>query len=50
MYYYAIVGRLRELLRGNQMVVVCTSEGVVFVEAYADVLLEEFGEQPVPQC
>ncbi|KAM0863917.1 hypothetical protein ACQ4PT_044279 [Festuca glaucescens] len=47
-YYYPVAGRLRKLPGGNQLVVDCTAEGVVFVEAYADVRLEDFGEPLVP--
>lgn len=42
-HYYPIAGRLRELPQGK-LVVDCTVEGVVFVEAYADVRLEELGK------
>ncbi|XP_037466762.1 acyl transferase 1-like [Triticum dicoccoides] len=49
-YYYPMAGRLREILPTNKrilptnkLVVDCTGEGVVFVEALADVGLEEFG-------
>uniref|UniRef100_A0ACD5TT58 Uncharacterized protein n=1 Tax=Avena sativa TaxID=4498 RepID=A0ACD5TT58_AVESA len=48
-HYYPIAGRLRELPAGGRKLVVdCTAEGVVFVEAHADVRLEEFGEPLVP--
>ncbi|XP_044367654.1 benzyl alcohol O-benzoyltransferase-like [Triticum aestivum] len=49
-YYYPIAGRLREL-PGGKLVVDCTGEGVCFVEADADVVLDEFGDRlcpPVP--
>ncbi|KAF0889508.1 hypothetical protein E2562_025276 [Oryza meyeriana var. granulata] len=46
-HYYPIAGRLRELPEGR-LVVDCTGEGVVFVEAKADVRLVELGEPPVP--
>ena len=35
MYYYPMAGRLREILPTNKLVVDCTGEGVVFVEALA---------------
>ncbi|XP_044431788.1 acyl transferase 1-like [Triticum aestivum] len=54
-YYYPMAGRLREILPANKLilptnklVVDCTGEGVVFVEALADVGLEEFGN-PSPR-
>jgi len=46
-YYYPIAGRLREDA-GGKLVVDCTAEGVVFVEADADVRLQEFGEPLLP--
>ncbi|CAM0957098.1 unnamed protein product [Alopecurus aequalis] len=46
-YYYPIAGRLRED-SGGRLVVDCTAEGVVFVEAYVDARLEEFGEPLLP--
>lgn len=46
-YYYPIAGRLREDGAGR-LVVDCTAEGVVFVQAYVDARLEEFGEPLLP--
>ncbi|XP_006653585.2 benzyl alcohol O-benzoyltransferase-like [Oryza brachyantha] len=49
-HYYPIAGRIREL-PGRKLVVDCTGEGVSFVEADADVALEEFGDvlcPPIP--
>ena len=49
-HYYPIAGRLREL-PGRMLAVDCTGEGVSFVEADADVALDEFGDTlcpPVP--
>ncbi|EAY77933.1 hypothetical protein OsI_32974 [Oryza sativa Indica Group] len=51
-YYYPVAGRLREVAdgggAGNRLVVDCTAEGVVFVEADADVRLEDFGQPLLP--
>uniref|UniRef100_A0A0D9XIE4 Uncharacterized protein n=1 Tax=Leersia perrieri TaxID=77586 RepID=A0A0D9XIE4_9ORYZ len=51
-YYYPIAGRLREeeVIDGGtgRLVVDCTGEGVVFVEADADVRLEDFGQPLLP--
>lgn len=47
-HYYPIAGRLRKLPGGNKLAVDCTAEGVVFVEAAADVRLEELGEPLLP--
>ncbi|KAF0889985.1 hypothetical protein E2562_034963 [Oryza meyeriana var. granulata] len=46
-YYYPIAGRLRELQEGR-LAVECTGEGVVFVEADADVRLDDLGRPPLP--
>uniref|UniRef100_A0A453LDG8 Uncharacterized protein n=2 Tax=Aegilops tauschii TaxID=37682 RepID=A0A453LDG8_AEGTS len=47
-YYYPMAGRLRKLPEGNKLVVDCTGEGVMFVEASADVRLEDLGQPLVP--
>jgi len=44
-YYYPLAGRLREV-PGGKLVVECTGEGVVFVEAVADVSMAELGNPP----
>ncbi|KAM0835378.1 hypothetical protein ACQ4PT_062978 [Festuca glaucescens] len=44
---YPFAGRLKEMLAG-WLAVDCTAQGVVFVEAHADVLLEDFGQPPLP--
>lgn len=48
-YFYPVAaGRLRELPPDGRLVVECTAEGVMFVEADADVSLAELGEPLLP--
>ncbi|KAL6997573.1 Acyltransferase [Sarracenia purpurea var. burkii] len=48
-YYYPYAGRLIEGAN-KKLMVDCSSEGVVFVEAEADVRLEELGNTILPPC
>ncbi|XP_021738744.1 benzyl alcohol O-benzoyltransferase-like [Chenopodium quinoa] len=46
-WYYPFAGRLREKA-GRKLVVECNGEGIMFIEADADVSLEDFGDALQP--
>ena len=49
-FYYPYAGRLRKG-PGRKLILECTGEGVIFIEADADVTLEQFGDiihPPIP--
>ncbi|XBI14876.1 hypothetical protein VPH35_057393 [Triticum aestivum] len=48
-HYYPLAGHLREA-PGGRLVVECIGDGMVFVEAEADVSLDELGEPPLAAC
>ncbi|PQM40625.1 methanol O-anthraniloyltransferase-like [Prunus yedoensis var. nudiflora] len=48
-YYYPLAGRLREG-PNRKLMVECNAEGVLFIEANADVTLEQLGDRILPPC
>lgn len=48
-YYYPLAGRLREG-PNRKLVVDCNGEGILFIEASADVTLEQLGDKILPPC
>ncbi|XP_057965142.1 methanol O-anthraniloyltransferase-like [Malania oleifera] len=48
-FYYPLAGRLVEG-PNRKLMVDCTSEGVLFIEADADVTLDELGDDIMPPC
>lgn len=47
-FYYPFAGRLREAHGSSKLMVECTGEGVLFVEADANVSLQELGDKLPP--
>ncbi|KAL6183785.1 hypothetical protein ACLB2K_045196 [Fragaria x ananassa] len=48
-FYYPLAGRLREV-QNKKLVVDCTGEGFLFVEANANITLDELGDAILPPC
>ncbi|KAL6279316.1 hypothetical protein ACE6H2_016197 [Prunus campanulata] len=48
-FYYPLAGRLREG-PNRKLMVECNGEGVLFIEANADVTLEQLGDTILPPC
>ncbi|KAK4361352.1 hypothetical protein RND71_020304 [Anisodus tanguticus] len=50
MFYYPLAGRIIELENNKKLVVDCTGEGILFVEADAHVELDKLGDSIKPPC